>query len=68
MEGWMIVLIAVAAFIALVAIAFIISALVFVHAILGRRKELSEKTKQKKGYTANKFGVDSAWFDTVAST
>ena len=68
MEGWMIALIAVAAFVVLVAVAFIISTLVFVHAILGRRKALSEKAKQKKGYTADKFGGDSAWFDTVVAT
>ncbi|MDE7405788.1 MAG: lysophospholipase [Clostridiales bacterium] len=68
MEGWMIALIAVAAFIALVAIAVLVGALIFVHAILGRRKELSEKTKKKKGYTAERFGVNSAWFDTVVST
>ncbi|MDE5561988.1 MAG: lysophospholipase [Clostridiales bacterium] len=68
MEGWMIALIAVAAFIALVAIAVLAGALIFVHTILGRRKELSEKAKKKKGYDANKFGVDSSWFDTVAAT
>lgn len=68
MQGWMIALIAVAAFIALVSIAVLAGALIFVHAILGRRKELSEKAKKKKGYAADKFGVDSAWFDTVAAT
>lgn len=68
MQGWMIALIAVAAFIALVAIAVLAGALICVHAILGRRKELSEKAKKKKGYDANKFGVDSSWFDTVAAT
>lgn len=68
MQGWMIALIAVAALIALVAILFISGALVFVHAILGRRKELSEKTKLKKGYTKEKFGVDTDWFKTVLST
>lgn len=68
MQGWMIALIAVAAFIALVAVAFLAGALIFVHAILGGRKELSEKTKKKKGYTAERFGVDPAWFDTVAAT
>ena len=68
MQGWMIALIAVAAFIALVAIAVLAGALVFVHAILGRRKELSAKAKKKKGYVADKFGVDSAWFDAVAAT
>ena len=68
MQGWMIALIAVAAFVALIAIAFLIGALVFVHSILGRRKELSERAKKKKGHISNKFGVDSSWFDTVAAT
>ncbi|MDE6201666.1 MAG: alpha/beta fold hydrolase [Clostridiales bacterium] len=68
MQGWMIALIAVAAFIALVAIAFLAGALIFVHFILGRRKEFLERSKRKKGYSADKFGVDSAWFDTVAAT
>ena len=68
MQGWQIALITVAAFIALVAIAFLASSLIFVHAILGRRKELSEDKKQKKGYTADKYGVEPAWFDFVAST
>ncbi|MDE6029249.1 MAG: lysophospholipase [Clostridiales bacterium] len=68
MEGWMIALIVVAAFVALVAIAVLAGALIFVHSILGRRKELSAKAKNKKGYTASKFGVDSSWFDTVVGT
>ena len=69
MQGWMIALIVIAAFIALAAIAFLAGTLIFVHAILGRRKELDEKTKQKKGYSADKYGVDPAWFDfVVAST
>ncbi|MCH5155008.1 MAG: alpha/beta fold hydrolase [Clostridiales bacterium] len=68
MQGWMIALIVVAAFIALVAIAFLAGMLIFVHAILGRRKELSEQAGQKKGYTADKFGVDPVWFDFAEKT
>ena len=68
MQGWMISLIVVAAVILLVAIAYLVGMLIFVHAILGRRKELSEKQKQKKGYSADRYGVDPVWFDFVAST
>lgn len=66
MQGWMIALIAVAAAVALLAIAFIAGALIFVHFILGRRKEMSEKQKQKKGFVAENFGVDPAWYNSVA--
>ena len=68
MQGWMIALIAIAALVALVAVAFLVGMLIFVHAILGTRKELSEKEKQKRGYSAERYGVDPAWFGFVAPT
>ena len=68
MQGWMVALIVVAAVILLVAIAYLVGMFIFVHAILGRRKELSEKEKQKKGHSADRYGVDPVWFDFVAST
>ena len=66
MQGWMIALIVVAGVIALLAIAFLTGALVFVHIMLGKRKELSENKRKKLGHNSEKFGVDSSWFNKVA--
>lgn len=65
MQGWMIALIIIACAVAILAIAFIVGALVAVHAILGRRKEFTDRQKAKKGYDARSFGVNVAWFDGV---
>lgn len=65
MQMWMITLIVIACAVAVIAAAFLIGSLVAVHTILGRRAELSEAKKAKKGYSAKRFGVDLDWFDTV---
>lgn len=65
MQSWMITLIVMACAVAVIAAAFLIGSLVAVHTILGRRVEMSEKKRAKKGYIAKRFGVDIEWFDTV---
>lgn len=61
MEGWMIAVIVVAGVIAILAIAFIVGALLSAHIVLGRRKA----TELNSGEGPDIYGVDVSWFDTV---
>ena len=69
MQGWMIALIVVAAVIAFLAVAFLISALYFVHSILGRRKPAKPfkgTDEEREAYhkkITDTYGVDFAWLD-----
>lgn len=70
MHGWMIALIVVAAVIAFLTAAFLISALYFVHSILGRRKPAKPfkgTDEEREAYYKNitdTYGVDFAWLDS----
>ncbi len=57
MQGWMIALIVIAAVIVVVALSFVIGALVFVHNVVGRRKAKDSESIPEK------YGVDEEWFD-----
>lgn len=65
MQGWMVALIVIACVIVALSAAFVVGSLIAVHSILGRRKPLSARVANKKGYTADKFGVDTKWFDAL---
>ncbi|MBD5131943.1 MAG: alpha/beta hydrolase [Clostridiales bacterium] len=65
MQTWMIALIVVAGALAFVAVAFVLWALLPVHFVLGRRKEIPLEKRIKLGYTAENFGVNSKWFGGV---
>ena len=65
MQDWMIALIVIACVVAVIAATFLAGSLLAVHTILGRRVELSEGKKAKKGYSAERYGVDIKWFDKV---
>ncbi len=69
MQGWMIALIVVAGVIAFLAAAFLISALYFVHSILGRRKPVKpfkgtdEELEAYHKKITDAYGVDFVWLD-----
>ena len=69
MQGWMIALIIVAAVIAFLALAFLVSALYFVHSILGKRKPAKppKGTEEEKAAYYKKitetYGVDYDWLN-----